>query len=299
MIDTTARIAAVVVAHDSMSVLERCISALIDAADVAEIVIVDNASRDGAPQALCGRPRIRVLTNADNRGYAAACNQGAQASTAPYLAFVNPDCFVERGTLARLTAIAAADHSIGLVGADMRDADACREAAARRADPTLWRALGELAARLGVPTRTRIHLTPTGAAIESVDAVSGALMLVPRTVFTAIGGFDDGYRLHVEDLDLCRRIRASGLRVVVAADVPATHLKGTSSSTRPLFVAWHKHRGLARYWLRHGAGGGALVTALAVALVWLRFAVLSPWYAWSAWRRRLAPAEPAPGPAAF
>lgn len=298
MTDAGPRVAAVVVAHDSGGVLERCITALLDAAEVAEIVIVDNASQDGAPQALAARPRVRVIINADNRGFGAACNQGAAASTAALVAFVNPDCFVGRDTLARLAAIAAADPTIGLVGVDMRDADGQREAAARRADPTLARVLGELLARLGVPTHSRIHLQPTGATIETVDAVSGALMLVPRAVFAAISGFDEGYRLHVEDLDLCRRIRAQGLRVVVAADVAATHLKGTSSSSRPLFVAWHKHRGLARYWLRHGAGGGVGVTALAVALLWLRFAVLLPWYAWSALRSRTAVTHPAPGTAA-
>jgi GT2 family glycosyltransferase len=296
--DAATRVAAIVVAHDSGGVLERCVAALIDAAEVAEIIIVDNASHDGAPQALAGRPRVRVLANADNRGFGAACNQGAAATAAPCIAFVNPDCFVGRDTLARLAAVVASDPTIGLVGVDMRDAEGHREAAARRADPTLARVIGELAAGLGLPVRSRIHLQPTGTALESVDAVSGALMLVPRATFAAINGFDEAYRLHVEDLDLCRRIRARGLRVVVAADVQATHLKGTSSGTRPMFVAWHKHRGLARYWLRHGAGGGALVTALAVALVWLRFMLLSPWYAWSALRSRPAPARPATGAAA-
>jgi GT2 family glycosyltransferase len=296
--DAAARVAAIVVTHDSGGVLERCVAALLDAAEVAEIVIVDNASHDGAPQALAGRPRVRVLANADNRGFGAACNQGAAVTCAAFLVFVNPDCFVARDTLARLAAVAAADPTIGLVGVDMRDAEGRREDAARRADPTLARVIGELLARVGVPTRSRVHLQPTGAPLEVVDAVSGALMLVPRGTFAAIGGFDEGYRLHVEDLDLCHRIRTQGLRVVVAADVQATHLKGTSSSTRPLFVAWHKHRGLARYWLRHGAGGGMLVTAFAILLLWLRFALLSPWYAWSALRSRPAPAHPAPGPAA-
>ncbi len=295
MSETAARVAAIVVAHDSGRVLERCVTALLDASDVAEVLIVDNASQDGAAQALAGRPRVRLLANADNRGFGAACNQGAAASTSPYLAFVNPDCFVGRDTLARLVAIAAADPTIGLVGVDMRDADGQREAAARRADPTLARAVGELAALFGLNTASRIHVQPTSDVLQRVDAVSGALMLVPRVVFAAVGGFDEGYRLHVEDLDLCRRIRARGLGVVVAADVPATHLKGTSSSTRPLFVAWHKHRGIARYWLRHGAGGGALVTALAVAIVWLRFALLSPWYAWLALRSRPAATHSAPG----
>ncbi|HET7843813.1 MAG TPA: glycosyltransferase family 2 protein, partial [Xanthomonadales bacterium] len=84
--------------------------------------------------------------------------------------------------------------------------------------------------------------------VARVDAVSGALMLVPRAAFAALGGFDDGYRLHCEDLDLCRRARDAGLSVLVANEVPVVHAKGGSSGGRPLFVRWYKHRGMWRYY---------------------------------------------------
>jgi N-acetylglucosaminyl-diphospho-decaprenol L-rhamnosyltransferase len=77
-------------------------------------------------------------------------------------------------------------------------------------------------------------------------------MLVPRA-FDAVGGFDEGYRLHFEDLDLCRRLRQRGLRVVFASALQITHLKGTSSRRRPLWVAWQKHRGWRRYFERFDA----------------------------------------------
>lgn len=267
-------IAAVVVAHDSGTVLAACVAHLLGATDLAEVVVVDNGSRDGAPAGLAGDARLRVLRNDTNPGFAVACNQGAATSAAEWIAFVNPDCFVAPDTLVRLRDALAADARLGLAGADVRDAGGRCEPAARRRDPTLARVL-----RAAGGDRDALHVAPGAGALTAVDAVSGALMLLSRDTFMRAGGFDPGYRLHAEDLDLCRRVRALGLAVAVVEGARATHLKGTSSRRRPLFVAFHKHRGLARYWRRWGAGWGAAGTALAVAAAWLRFALVAPWAA--------------------
>ena len=117
-------------------------------------------------------------------------------------------------------------------------------------------------------------------ALQPVDAVSGALMLLPRSLFERIGGFDEGYRLHAEDLDLCRRARQAGALVAVANDVQVVHLRGVSSRSRPLFVEWHKHRGLWRYFRRFDAARTPWHARAAVwCATWLRFpfAVLRQW----------------------
>ena len=105
-------------------------------------------------------------------------------------------------------------------------------------------------------------------------------MFVPRELFDRLGGLDEGYRLHAEDLDLCRRAREAGAVVAVANDVRIVHVRGVSSRARPLFVEWHKHRGLWRYFRRFEAGRrGALLRAGVFAAIWLRFpfAVLRAW----------------------
>ena len=97
-------------------------------------------------------------------------------------------------------------------------------------------------------------------------------MLLPRILFDRIGGFDTAYRLHAEDLDLCRRVRGADAIVAVANDVPVVHVRGVSSRTRPLFVEWHKHRGLWRWFRKFEAGRRGLATRLAVfAMIWARF----------------------------
>jgi GT2 family glycosyltransferase len=264
-----AGIAAIVVSHDSEETLEACLARLRAADGVVEIRVVDNDSRDGSVEIVqrhaLADPRVRFIANPDNPGFAVACNQGAGDSHAPWLAFVNPDCLVEADSLARLRAHAQALDG-GLLGADLIDEDGLRDAAARRRDP-------DFAAMLRDPSRARLGIEPDPAnGLQVVDAVSGALMLLPRALFARIGGFDEGYRLHAEDLDLCRRVRDAGAFVACANDVRVVHVRGVSSRSRPLFVEWHKHRGFWRYFGRFEAPQrGWLVRIAVFAMIWARF----------------------------
>ncbi|HVF34680.1 MAG TPA: glycosyltransferase, partial [Candidatus Saccharimonadia bacterium] len=118
-----AAIAVVVVAHYSAATLRDCIDAVLAAEGVGEIVVVDNATRDGSIEALeqvfAPEPRLRFVRNTDNVGFATACNQGARTTRAPFLVFLNPDCIVEPATLATMRALALARPDAGLVGADV------------------------------------------------------------------------------------------------------------------------------------------------------------------------------------
>jgi GT2 family glycosyltransferase len=97
-------------------------------------------------------------------------------------------------------------------------------------------------------------------------------MLLPRALFERLQGFDTQYRLHAEDLDLCRRARALGATVAVANDVQVVHVRGVSSRARPVFVEWHKHRGLWRYFRKFEALQRSTLQRLGVfALIWARF----------------------------
>ena len=266
---STSAITAVVVAFDSEETIDTCLTRLRAASDVAEIRVIDNASRDTTLEIVqrhaVADPRVRFIANPDNPGFAVACNQGAAASSAPWLAFVNPDCFVEADTLARLRD--TADGLGGaLVGAVLRGEDGIADPAARRRDPDFAAMLRSRAARdLAVP---RDPARP----VQPVDAVSGALMVLPRALFDRVGGFDAGYRLHAEDLDLCRRVRQAGAAVAIDNTVEVLHVRGVSSRARPLFVEWHKHRGLWRYFRRFEAvRRGAFVRVAVFALIWGRF----------------------------
>jgi GT2 family glycosyltransferase len=109
-------------------------------------------------------------------------------------------------------------------------------------------------------------------ALQLVDAVSGALMLLPRALFARIGGFDGGYRLHAEDLDLCRRARAAGSTVAVAKDVRVFDVRGVSTRARQMFIELHKHRGLWRYFRKFEAPRRSLLVRASVFIaIFARF----------------------------
>lgn len=269
-----ARLGAVVVTHQSASTIDACLTRLREAEGVAAIRVVDNESRDDTLEVVqrhaLADPRVRFIANPDNPGFSVACNQGAREVDAPWLAFVNPDCLVEPDTFARMLALAP-DSPPTLLGADLVDEAGRRDPAARRRDPDF---AGMLQGVLRNPAgKSQLAVTIDDASpLQPVDAISGALMLLPRALFERIGGFDEGYRLHAEDLDLCRRVRAAGGAVAVANAVRVLHVRGVSSRSRPVFVEWHKHRGLWRYFTRFEASRrGTLVRAAVFLAIWLRF----------------------------
>lgn len=276
-------IAVVVVSHYSATTLGECLDRLLAADGMGAVVVVDNASGDASVAIAQARAaadaRVQVIANAGNPGFGSACNQGAAHCALPWLALVNPDCLLGTDDLARLREMALTRADAGVIGADLVDANGHRDSAARRREPTLARLFGGLGRRSAVAMAIDERL-----ALQPVDAVSGALMLMPRTLFERLGGFDTHYRLHAEDLDLCRRVRDAGAQIYVANAVRVLHLRGVSSRRRPLWVEWQKHRGLWRYLRRFdplAAGlSGAVITGSAV---WLHFLLAAP-LAW--WRAR-------------
>jgi N-acetylglucosaminyl-diphospho-decaprenol L-rhamnosyltransferase len=275
MTDAPGSIRAVVVTHCSATTIAECLRRLLAAPEIAEIVLVDNGSDDDTvARALPfaeNEARVTLRVDPENPGFATACNDGALGCTQPWLAFVNPDCMVDADTFARLLAHANAVPDIGALGCVQVDADGLEDAAVRRRDPSLRKVL------FAGGARGALHVASDGSAVQQVDALSGALMLMPTKVFERVGGFDAGYRLHAEDLDLCRRVREAGYQVCIANDVRVTHLRGVSSRRRPLWVEWQKHRGMWRYFSKFEADQTSLpMRGLLWLALWVHCCITAP-----------------------
>jgi len=276
----------IIVACNSGSPLAECVGSVLGSSAPVDVIVSDNDSHDGSIEAIQAQwPELCVLRNGANLGFGAGCNRAAAQARGDLLLFLNPDCRIEPDTLARLRA--HADTRTGVLGARIIGDDGQPEPASRRRDPLAWRALmtatGLSRFESRWPALAGANLPPSAAvpALEGVDAVSGALMLVPSTAFASIGGFDEGYFLHFEDFDLCRRARDAGLRVVCANDVFVAHTKGSSSRARPFFVAWHKHRGMWRWFVKFDpAARNPMLRALVACGIWMHYAAMAPWYAW-------------------
>ncbi len=247
-----ANIAVVVVTHESAATIELCLKKLRRAIGLRRIVIVDNASTDATcvivEKIQSEDPRISLVRNKENLGFAMACNHGASAVSQPWLVFLNPDAYVEPDTLSRLRDTAVQHVSAGLIGVNLISEQGEPDRAARRFDISLI-ALFKNRANFDFVYMGR----DPDKKVQTVEACSGAFMMMPSSLFHLIGGFDDGYRLHVEDLDICRRVRQAGYEVVVDNTVNVVHVRGVSSLKKPLWVEWQKHRSLWRYFQKYEA----------------------------------------------
>lgn len=263
--------------------------AAVDSALVAEgarvdVVVVDNASTDSSLDNVSTRvdrySRVSVIANDHNAGFARACNMGTQAVKGEWLLYLNPDCVVSPGAVKEMLDAAALREDVGMVGGFLMNPDGTEQIGGRRAVPTPWRSLVRvlnLGRKLGsvyprLFSDFLLHTEPVPPSPIEVEAISGACMLVRRTALEEVGLLDERYFLHCEDLDWCMRFRQAGLKILFVPSAKVTHYKGRCSADRPIFVEWHKHRGMIRFYrkfFRHQYPG-VLMLAVA-ATVWARF----------------------------
>ncbi|AGG87920.1 MULTISPECIES: glycosyltransferase family 2 protein [Rhodanobacter] len=257
----------IVVSADSGPSLRECVRSVLASTLPLELILVDNDSHDGVPEAIerahAHDTRFQVIYNYRNLGFGPAANLAAKQAHGQALLILNPDCLLPQDDLQRLLDLLSGQPRAGLIGAVVCDADGRPDPASWRRDPLLQRALNSLLGRAGEKVNIEREIP---AEVIEAEAISGAVMLMPRAMFQRLGGFDEDYFLHCEDLDLCRRVRNLGYQVLLAGDVRVLHGKGSSSRHRPVFVSRHKHRGMWRWFRKHDPAASNPLTA---GVVWL------------------------------
>lgn len=234
-----AGISAVVVTYNSGDILRACLTNLLASAACEEIILVNNGNPDKVLSDLSAwteaEPRLKLITGHGNIGFGRACNLGAKHATGSMLAFVNPDCMVEPDALAQMALIAAATGPL-LVGGCICDPEGLEQRGARRGALSVWSAcvsflrLGRPGEQAGIWRDFNRNREPLPTSPIETPVVSGALMLTRADAFWQIGGFDEAYFLHVEDIDLCHRYALGGGKVVFHPSARATHIGGTSQT---------------------------------------------------------------------
>ena len=275
-------LAVVVVNHNAGAYLRRCMSSLRVASGDArlQVVVVDNASRDRSPEeAIAERPDAQLIRNRDNRGFAAAANQGIAATTAPFILLLNPDAEIVGGTLASFVKVAHEHPRAGAVGALVRNPNGSIQPSARRV-PRLGEALGHAFLGPLVPSNpfTRSY-TMAGwdrSSEREVEWVSGSAMLLRREAVDEIGVFDEGYFMYVEDVDLCTRLRARDWQVLFSPELEVVHQIGVSTRGQRGRMAFAHSESIYRYFSKFRASGaGALLKPFVRVALWLRAALMS------------------------
>lgn len=267
----------IIVLADSGPLTRECVEHALASDVPVNVVVVDNGSTDGIPESLdrayADDDRVRIVYNRANLGFGPAVNRGVAQSRGARILVLNPDCLVQPDTIRRMAA--HMDVHTGIVGAVVCDAEGQPDPASRRRDPLLRRAL---ATKLGRGGDAGIDIDgPIPGGAEEVEIVSGAIILMSRSVFERLRGFDETFFLHCEDMDLCRRARDAGYKVLLAGDVRVLHGKGGSSRHRPVFVSRHKHRSMYLWFRRHDPAARNVFVRMLVWLgIWSHFLLKIP-----------------------
>ena len=272
----------VLVSYNAGSVLREALQSL--AGDLAgyewEAVVVDNASSDdGRAVAGAFAPRVRVIANHENVGFARGVNQGIAASVAPLVLIMNPDCRLIAGAFAEMKREIEQARTAAIVGPRILNADGTVQGNARGDPDMLTGIFGRtgLLRRLlpGLAVSRRNVVDDADGSARTVDWVSGACMLARRNALDEVGGFDERYFLYWEDADLCRRLRSRGYIVRYAPAATAVHQGGHSSrSVRvPAVRAFHESAYL--YYATHVAPASPLRRAVARLLLMARSGIRS------------------------
>ncbi len=278
-----ARISTIVVNFNAGPLLRTCIDSVLRCPLDVEIIVVDNASSDGSLAAITGLPGVQIIQNPANVGFAAGCNIGARVATAQFLLFLNPDCSFEPGALLKLLDAFAADPQTGMVGGFLTNLDGTEQAGGRRAVPTPWRSFVRAFGLARFANRWprlffdfHLHKQKLPDHAIEVEAISGACMMVSRKAMEDVGEWDEGYFLHCEDLDWCMRFRQRGWKILFVPSAQITHVLGVCSRSRPVFVQWHKHKGMMRFYRKFFQHQyPSFLMGLVGMGVWLRFGLLA------------------------
>jgi hypothetical protein len=252
-------LSAVVVSYNSRDHLPGSLGALAasTAGTAAEIVVVDNDSRDGTPDLVRERfPAVSLIRNGANLGYARAVNQGIAATTGRHVLVLNPDCEMKPGALASLARFLDGAPKAAIAAPRILNPDGTLEFSARSFPGPLT----FLFNRYSLLTRLFPHnpfsrgylLTDWDhASVREVDWVSGACMLVRREAIATVGGMDEAFFMFNEDVDWCRRMKLAGHAVCYVPDAVVVHHIGASRRRVAPRVILERHRGMIHYFHKH------------------------------------------------
>lgn len=255
---TATAVSAVVVSYNSAAYLPDCVRSL-RAEGVDDVVVVDNASADGSVAAvLASDPAVVVVETGANLGFGTGANRGVAATTGEYVLILNPDTVVEPGTVKALAEALDRDAGLGLVGPRMETPDGVLYPSVRRF-PELGVAFGHAFLGLVRPAnrftrRYRMLDWDHDRPAADVDWVGGACLLVRRTAFDVVAGFDEGYFMYVEDVDLCWRLARAGWRIGYEPGGRVVHALGASSQLMPYRMIAEHHRSLLRFAAKTSTG---------------------------------------------
>ncbi len=247
----------VILSYNTADTTLRCLDSIYDHAPTIadlEVVVIDNNSSDASADAIEERfPNVALIRNASNRGFSAACNQGIRASRGEIVLLLNSDTQLLDQSLDVVVDYMIRNPDIGIAGGNMIGPDGKPQPTCH-VFPTYKNLLfskTSLFSGLNIFRRKYATYRFAPNKITDVDAMAGGFLFLRREALLNVGLLDERFFFYVEDIDIARRMKDAGWRVVFIPKAKVAHLGGASTARHPSkSYAWH-HKSLFRYFMKH------------------------------------------------
>jgi len=231
----------IIVSYNTKDLLYDCLRSISRSqkpANGLEVIVVDNDSKDGSVEMVKEEfPNTILIANHDNRGFAAANNQGVAQATGKYLLFLNSDTKISPQSLVKPLKYLKTHQEVGAITIKLLLANGDIDKDNHRGYPTPWTAITKMLSLHNLFPNSRIfnnyYQSYKGYnKTHSIDVAAGSYIMLSKKLFDKIGGWDESYFFYGEDIDLCYRIRQTGKQIIYYPKVTTIHYKGASSGLR-------------------------------------------------------------------
>jgi GT2 family glycosyltransferase len=253
------QVSIVIVSWNVADLVEGCLGSIVKhSSDIPiQVIVVDNASKDDTVQRLRKNyPWVQVIANKANIGFARANNQALKHVNGAFVFLLNPDTTLGEGTLNAMMGLLQSHPDVGMVGPRIMFPNGHVQDMSARLLPTLaWSLLCECfhlnkLPMIG-PWITRRYVSPYNYNLtQQVEAISGAAMMIRRSVIEQIGLFGESFIHCGEDVDLCFRIQKSGWNIIYLCDAGVIHYDGKSRAQAPVRIEINTNLSIQQYFVR-------------------------------------------------
>jgi len=262
----------IIVTYNSADVIGECLRSVYSAGPYSnvEVIVVDNASTDGTVENIAKSfPEIQVIANRENIGFARAVNQGVSMAAGDCVFLLNPDTQVGERCLSILREVMDRYPATAIAAPRIQNVNGSGQ-------PSVWNfpSVGSLLIEMIVPhvvASSMLDRTPKGTDRRvDVESASGAALMIRKSVFDQLGGFDERFFMYYEDIDFCLRCKQAGFTISFVPGALVRHYQGKSSWRDPISFFQRFYSSKIMYARKHFTPGeaGRAVSLIIAGLWW-------------------------------
>ena len=235
------KLSIIIVNFNTYQFLDKCLKSISEnnlSENDFEVIVIDNASKDNSPVLIKKNyPKIILIANKKNAGFAKANNQAIRLAQGEYILFLNPDTIIPSGTLSFMINYLDKNPKVGIATCKVLLTTGELDDASHRGFPTPWNAFCQFCGLSSLFPKSKLlngyHLGFCDLdKIHDIDACAGAFMLVRKAAGEKVKWLDEDYFWYGEDLDFCYRVKKAGWKIMFVPNVQITHFKGVSAGIK-------------------------------------------------------------------